>query len=396
MYDLIVIGGGPGGIFAAITAKNRGKKVLLLEKMEKLGKKLLIAGQGQCNLTHTGTREDFINKYGKNGAFLKKAFYKYPPEALIDFFEKKGLKLIVTEKGKYFPETLRSLDVLTLLRRELEGVEIRYNSPVEKIEKSDNFVVYTNNEAYNSSKLILATGGKSYEVTGSSGDGYKFSKTLGIKIIEPKPALTPCYINDYPYTPLAGVAFRDISIEHWRNGKKLDIYKGDLLFTHRNFSGPVIIDNSRYFEKADILKINYSGENKEVFEKNFRDKLKGSKLIKNIFDNQNLSERFILNMLKNLDIDENKKVCDLNKSEIKNILEAIVEAKYTISRLEGFNVAMATSGGVSLEEINKNTMECKNIKGLYIVGELLDIDGDTGGYNIQAAYSTGSLAGENI
>ena len=396
MYDVIVIGGGPGGIFAAIFAKNRGKKVLLLEKMEKLGKKLLIAGQGQCNLTHIGTKEEFLDKYGNNGAFLKKAFYKFPPGSLVNFFEQRGLKLIVTEKGKYFPETLKSLDVLALLKKELQGVDIRYHSPVEKIEKKESFSVYTKNEIFSARKVILATGGKSYEVTGSSGDGYKFSKELGISLVEPKPALTPCYINDYPYASLSGISFKSIAIEHWREGKKLDTYKGDLLFTHKNFSGPVIIDNSRYFQKADLLKINYSGENKEEFEKKFRTNLRGIKLIKNIFDNPNLSERFILTVLKNLNIDENKRVCDLNKNEIKSILEAVTEATYTISRLEGFNIAMATAGGVSLEEVNKNTMESKNIKGLYIVGELLDIDGDTGGYNIQAAYSTGALAGESI
>jgi len=173
-------------------------------------------------------------------------------------------------------------------------------------------------------------------------------------------------------------------------------YRGDLLFTHKNFSGPIIIDNSRYMEKGDILKVNYTGEKKENFEKNFRENLKSSKQIKNVFQNPNLSERFVGSTLKNLKIDGEKKTFELNKFEIKGIIEAFCTSSYEVSRLEGFNLAMATAGGVSLEEINKNTMESKKVKGLYIVGELLDIDGDTGGFNIQAAYSTGALAAENL
>lgn len=396
MFDVIVIGGGPAGIFTGIFAKNRGKKVLLLEKMEKLGKKLLIAGQGQCNLTHKGTKEDFIKRYGDNGAFLKKALYKYPPQSLIEFFEKRDLPLIMTEKGKYFPKTLKALDVLTVLKEELLGVEIKLNSPVIKIEAEECFKVYTEKEVFFSEKLVIATGGKSFEVTGSSGDGYKFSKKLGLSIIEPKPALTPCYINDYPYSSLSGVSFRDVILELWRENKKIGEYKGDLLFTHKNLSGPVIIDNSRYFLKGDRIKINYSGDKKEFFEKEFRENLKTSKKVKNIFDNPNLSERFVTATLKNLKIDEEKKANELNKIEIKGIIEKFTESFYEISRLEGFNVAMATAGGVALSEINKNTMESKKIKNLYIAGELLDIDGDTGGFNIQAAYSTGALAADNI
>lgn len=396
MYDLIIIGGGPAGIFAAIFAKNRGKKVLLLEKMEKLGKKLLIAGQGQCNLTHSGTKEDFISKYGKNGAFLKKALYKYPPQSMIDFFEKRGLPLIVTEKGKYFPKTLKSLDVLALLKEELKGVEIKYNSPVRKIIPSDSFEVLTDDKNYVGTALILATGGKSFEVTGSSGDGYTFSKSMGMEIVAPKPALTPCYIKDYPYVSLAGVSFKNAIITHWRNEKKEGHYQGDLLFTHKNFSGPVIIDNSRYFEKGDILSVNFTGIERDSFEKDFREKIKSSKQIKNVFDNENLSERFVLATLKNLGIDCDKKAFELQKGEIKSIIEAFTQSRFEVSKLEGYNVAMATAGGVSLSEINKNTMESKKIKKLFVVGELLDIDGDTGGYNIQAAYSTGALAAENV
>ena len=245
IYDVIIVGGGPSGIFSSIFAGQKGKKVLLIEKMEKLGKKFLIAGQGQCNLTHEGTREEFTKHFGTNGNFLKKALYKYPPEHLIKFFEDRNLPLIVTEKGKYFPKTLRSLDVLEVLRNELKNyeVEVKLKTPVKKIEKSEIFKIFTDNENFEAKKLIIATGGKSYEVTGSSGDGYNFSKEFGLKIVEPRPALTPCYVKDYSYTSLAGVSFKNAILELWRDNKKLGTYEGDLLFTHKNFSGPIIIDN---------------------------------------------------------------------------------------------------------------------------------------------------------
>lgn len=400
IYDVIVIGGGPSGIFAGIFSGQRGKKVLLLEKMEKLGKKLLIAGQGQCNLTHEGSREDFLKHFGVNGNFLKKALYKYPPEHLIKFFEDRKLPLIVTEKGKYFPKTLKSLDVLEVLKAELRncGVEVKLKSSVKKIEKSDIFKIFTDNETFEAKKLIIATGGKSYEVTGSSGDGYSFAKEFGLKLTEPRPALTPCYIKDYSYTSLAGVSFRDIILELWRDNKKVGAYKGDLLFTHKNLSGPVIIDNSRYMKKDDKLRLNFSGENFDIFEKNLRNIINnnGNKLVKNIFDNPNFSERFIKVILKECEISEELKCSCLKKEQIKSLVEALGNHTYEISKLEGFNIAMVTAGGVALDEINKNTMESKKIKDLYIVGELLDIDGDTGGYNIQGAYSTGSLAAESI
>lgn len=400
LYDVIVIGGGPAGIFSAIFAGQRGKKVLLLEKMEKLGKKLLIAGQGQCNLTHEGTKEDFIKKFGNNGSFLKKAFYKYPPQALIKFFEERDLPLIVTEKGKYFPKTLKSTDVLELLKTELKNskVETRLNAKVLNIIKEEHFEVFTEERSFQCRNIIIATGGKSYEVTGSSGDGYEFSKRLGLKLVEPRPALTPCYVKDYSYSSLAGISFRDVIIENWRENKKIGEYVGDLLYTHRNFSGPVIIDSSRYIKKGDILKINYSGENREDFEKEFRKKLNenSNKLIKNIFDNPNFSERFVKNILKENDISEELKCGEIRREQIKALITALTYKEYEVSRLEGFNMAMVTAGGVSLEEINKNTMESKKIKGLFVIGETLDIDGDTGGYNIQAAYSTGALAAENV
>ncbi len=209
MYDLIVIGGGPAGIFASIFAKEKGKKVLLLEKMEKIGKKLLIAGSGQCNLTHSGDYKEFLKRYGDNGKFLKRALYKYSPEHMKEFFKEKGLELVVNEKGKYFPNTYKSIDVLNLLKKELLGVEVRINSEVLGVEKvEDKFLCKTKDDKFYGKNLLIATGGLSIPQTGSSGDGYKFGRNFGHKVEELGPSLTPCYVNDYIYSDLSGISFR--------------------------------------------------------------------------------------------------------------------------------------------------------------------------------------------
>ncbi len=399
MYDLIVVGAGPAGIFASIFAKERGKKVLLLEKMEKIGKKLLIAGSGQCNLTHRGDYKEFLTRYGNNGKFLKRALYKYSPEHLKFFFRDRGLGLVVNEKGKYFPNTYRSLDVLSLLKKELEGVEVRTNSKVLNIEKiNNNFLCKIKDDNFCGKNVLIATGGLSFELTGSSGDGYRFSKNFGHKVKDLSPALTPCYVNDYVYSDLSGTSFRNIEIDIIREKKLIKNLYGDLLLTHKNFSGPIIIDGSRYMKRGDTLKIRFTKLKKEIFEEDFRKSIRenGNKQLKNLIVDENLSGRFIEKELKLLGIDKDKKGFELKKEDIFNIIKVFCQKKFIISNLEGYNIAMVTKGGVSLEEINKNTFESKLIKGLYFAGEVLDLDGDTGGFNIQCAYSTGALVAESI
>lgn len=400
VYDLIVVGGGPGGIFGAIYAKNSGKKVLLLEKMEKLGKKLLLAGSGQCNLTHSGDYKEFLDKYGENGKFLKRALYKYPPEKMIEFFEKRGLKLLCNDKGKYFPETMRALDVLNILKKELDGVEVLVEANVEKVinKGKAGFLCHSSKGIFQGENVLISTGGLSYGVTGSTGDGYAFAKNMGHNIVEPRPALTSCYVKDYSYGDLSGLSFDNIEIEIYRNNKFIFKNKGPFLFTHKNLSGPLIIDASRYMKKEDILSINFVGIDKEEFINIIRTKIgnEGGRQIKNLFAFLELPHRFISKVLEEGKINIEKKVAEITKEEIKFIVEALCQKTFVISKLEGYNNAMATAGGIDLKNINKNTMESKIVKGLYFAGEVLDIDGDTGGYNIQCAYSTGALIGEEI
>ncbi|MGL4253261.1 MAG: NAD(P)/FAD-dependent oxidoreductase [Fusobacteriaceae bacterium] len=400
-YDLVVVGAGPAGIFAAIEVAEQGKKVLLLEKNKKIGKKLLIAGQGRCNLTNSCEFKEFFMKYGNEGRFLKSALNEFKPKDLISWFGEKGLKLVlVKETGKYFPETMRSLDVLELLQKEMKraGVEVATDQFVEKIqEQSEGYILVTKSEEYFGKNILIATGGASYPATGTTGDGYIYAKKLGHKIINPKPCLTPVYVDSYPFADLSGISFSDIKIDLWREGKILKSTRGDILFTHHNLSGPGIIDFSRYILKDDILGINFlkiGGEEfgRELIEGANRN---GKQSIKNFLLQYALPERFIKKLLNLWGIDEMKKLSEISKAD-RVLLIQIADYRMRVTRLGGMEIAMATSGGISLDEVNPKTMESRLLKNLYFAGEVLDIDGDTGGFNIQAAFSTGYLAGKSI
>lgn len=400
LYDLIIVGGGPAGIFSAIFAGNKGLKVLLLEKNKKLGKKLLIAGSGKCNLTHTGDYKEFIEKYGENGKFLKKALYNFKPSDMIKFFQDNGLYLVKNENGKYFPHTFKSQDVLDLLLNlcKKAGVKILTENEVHSIESFENFEIKTINDKFVSKNVLITTGGLSFPQTGSDGAGYKFSKNLGHSLEDTKPCLTPIFVNDYNFSDLSGIAFYNISMMIIRDNKKLMEKTGDMLFTHKNLSGPLIIDNSRYIKKGDILSFNFVSMPYEKFNNNLLDKIGkyGTKSVKNLLLDFNLPERFIKKILSLYNISDGKKCAEISKTERTLLVKNLTEYQFGVSRLASYDVAMATKGGIKLNEINSKTMESKLIKGLYFAGEVLDIDGNTGGYNIQAAASMGVLAVSSI
>lgn len=401
IYDLIVIGGGPAGIFAAIYAAKKNMSVAIIEKKNSIGKKILVAGSGKCNVTHQGEINYFLNRYGDHGKFLKNALYKYKPEDLIDFIESKGLKMQALENGKIFPETMRSTDVLNLLIKELKKlkVDIFTNSPVISSEKKNEiFKIETDNEIFSGKNLLISTGGKSYPATGSEGDGYKLAQMFGHSIEAPRPALTTVYVNDYPYADLSGISFQNVKIELYRENKKVKEHYGDVLFTHSNLSGPGIIDFSRYFLKGDTLFINFTGKESEDISEEIIEasKTNGKQSIKRFFSRYNIPERFLKKLFKMHDIDENVKLGELSKADRVLLTKKLSKHEFLISRLGNFDVAMATAGGVKLKEVNQKTMESKLLKNLYFAGELLDIDGDTGGFNIQAACSTGVLAAKSI
>ncbi|GLI58015.1 FAD-dependent oxidoreductase [Propionigenium maris DSM 9537] len=403
LYDLIVVGGGPAGIFGAIYASQRGLKVAILEKKNRMGKKLLAAGAGKCNLTHSGEPKDFLNHFGDNGKFLKSSLYSYKPEDLKKFFSDNKLPLVlVEESGKYFPETFSSVDVVNLLYTvcKKNKVDIFENTRVEKLLsiEDDNFLIETSGEKFMAKNILLATGGKSYPATGSEGDGYPLAKKLGHLVLEPKPALTPIFVRDYPFTDLSGISFKNAGLELYRDNKKVGETRGDLLFTHKNFSGPLILDFSRYIHKGDQVKINYLGVKRSQLEETFLEKasLSGKQGIKRFLSELGAPERFIKKFLKLLNISDDKKLSEISKKERNSILTGLCEMPFEVSKLGDYSIAMVTTGGISLKEINPKTMESKIVKGLYFAGEVVDIDGDTGGFNIQAACSMGVLAAKSI
>jgi predicted Rossmann fold flavoprotein len=400
-FDVIVIGAGPAGLFAAFTSAAKGLSVCMLEKKASPGLKLLIAGTGQCNVTHAGTIGDFLNHYSEKSRFVRPSLYGFTNNDLIAFFKVRGLTLIEVNLGKIFPETLSSKDVLRVLMHESskQNVTIFYNSAVTGITKAEQvFEILTPSGLYRAKNVIIATGGRSYPTTGSTGDGYTLAQELGHTVSEIAPSLTPVYIRDFFFTSCAGISLDQMTIQLYRDGKKIKQTKGDVLFTHKGLSGPGIIDFSRHILAADVIQLSLVDfKNSEEFEKDFLAELSvnGKKLLKNLLTRYEIPERLVVAIFELIGISLEIKSSDLDKKTRKLIVENLTQLPFVVDRLGGFKEAMATRGGVNLPEVNPNTMESRLINGLYFAGEVLDIDGDTGGYNIQFACSSGVLAGKN-
>lgn len=401
-YSLIVIGGGPAGLFCAARVAAAGKTVLLLEKMPGCGKKLLITGAGQCNFTHEGEISSFLDKYGGNGKFLRPCLMEFSNSDLIGFFAERGLPAASDESGKVFPASRKAGDVLSLLLSECRnhGVEIRSREPVRDAEVVDTgYQVRTDHGVFRSAALAIATGGSSYPGTGSTGDGYAFAKKLGHTITPPAPALAPVYGKDYQFSSLAGISFPAASFSQFRNGKKLRQSSGDLLFTHTGLSGPGILHLSRYLEPGDVLKISFiPGTDPVHLKKRLTEWISenGTRPVKSFLTENSLPSRFAAMLLGLSGIPSGQTGAHLQKSSRDCLVATIAGYPFPVSRLAGFDEAMVTRGGVALTEIHPRTMESRIIPQLYCIGEVLDIDGDTGGYNLQAAFSTAMAAGRDI
>ncbi len=401
-YDVIIIGAGPAGLFSALSLES--KKVLIIEKNKNAGKKLMISGAGQCNYTNSCELSEFLSRYGSKGRLLKNALYNFTNRDTMEFFRRKGLKSMVRDDGKVFPVTLDASDILKVLLKSVKEneAEIIYDEAAMKAEYDSlkgMFTVRTNKSTYVGERFIVSAGGMSYPLTGSTGDGYLLAQGFGHKIVKPSEALTPVYVRDYGFKNLSGVSFEDVKVSQWRDGRKLKEFTGDFLFTHVNISGPVILNNSRYFEKGDTLKINFTSySNNEEF-RVFLDELilgSGGSGVASVLKRLNLPKRFIEKITEIGNIDGEIKCSQLHKEERRKLCELLSAHPFTVERLGGFNVAMVTKGGVAVDEINFKTMESKLQPNLYFAGEVIDYDGDTGGYNIQAAFSTGKLAADSI
>ncbi len=409
---VIVIGGGPAGMMAAITSAQNGNKVIILEKMERLGRKLLITGKGRCNITSSLPIEDFIQNTPGNGQFLYSCFKNYTNNDIIEFLKQQGLEVKEERGNRIFPVTDKSIDVLECFKKKLKqlNVDIKYNTKVTEIIKTENGLeVKTEHDTIKAEKIILSTGGKSYPLTGSTGDGYKLAQKLGHTITEIKPSLVPleCY-EKHTCKNLQGLSLKNISIQIRNIENNKTIYEdfGEMIFTHFGVSGPTILSSSAHLvrqknikeylkNKKIILKIDFKPalSEEKLDERILRDfsELK-NKQFKNSLDKL-LPQKLIPIIIEKSQIDPNKKVNEIKKQERKNLIKILKNFELTISNFRPIEEAIITSGGINIKEINPKTMESKIVKGLYFAGEIIDVDSYTGGFNLQIAYSTGYTAG---
>ena len=400
--DVVIIGAGPAGLFCAIHAAGPGRRILVLEKMETPAQKLLLAGSGQCNITHEGGIENFPAHYGEAGTFLKPALLAFSNRDLIGFFQERGLAMEVREDGKVFPATRKSSDVLSLLISacENQGVALRFGEPVTGLTKEQGgFGITTARNRYPASCLVIATGGASYPATGSTGDGYRFAAGMGHTLTEIAPALAPLLIREFPFSDLAGMSFPRMHFSVWREGKKLFHHTGDVLFTHTGLSGPGILDCSRNIRSGDIVRLSFTnGECHEGFRRLFLEQsaAQGTRRVTSVISDYHIPERLVKRILELASIPLEITCAHLSHQHRRALVSSLTGYPLTVDALGDFSVAMVTRGGIARDEVNSKTMESRIVKNLYFAGEVLDIDGDTGGYNIQSAFSTGMLAAQGI
>lgn len=398
-YDTIIIGAGPAGLFAAACI-NRGR-TLILEKKEKPGRKLMISGSGQCNFTNSGPVSGFSTHYGNNYGFMKPALETFTNHHAVNWFEKRGIKTITDKNGKIFPASLKASDILnTLLKAASEqNARLMTGLAVQSARvEGGMFLVETADRRFTSVNLILGTGGLSYPSTGSTGDGYSFAKSLGHSIVSPKPALTPVFIKGFEYDDLAGVSLKNAQIMLFRDKREIGSHPGDIVFTHKGLSGPGILDFSRFFEAGDTLKINLCNLQPQEFERQFTEAASenGKTLLSTFLRNAGLTRSLLRIVAKKSGVNPEKPLAEISKQARKALTEQACSHSFIIEKTAGYKTAMATAGGVSLTEVDPLTMESKLVENLYFAGEILDIDGDTGGYNIQAAFSTAWMAAQAI
>jgi len=405
-YDVIVIGGGPAGMMAAGRAGEKGGRVLLLEKNRSLGVKLLITGHGRCNITNKiESAREMAGKFGPNGKFLISALTKFGVKETIAFFESRGVLTKIEKNGRVITKSDRADDVLGALAAYMEKnrVEVRLNAEVKSIERSggrvEKLALATGEELF-ATKFVITTGGKSYPATGSTGDGFEWARALGHNVVCPTPSLTPVILKDGFVKELEGLSLRDVRVAAFKDKKKLASFTGDLVFTSRGMSGPMIMNMSKAIRpelpgevalKVDLL----PEEDPAGLEKRIMADFQGAPnaLVKTCLD-KFLPNKLVAVVLKVAGVDPEKKAGRVTKEERKTLLRLIKEFEVKVIGLHGFEKAVVTSGGVDLKEVDSRTMRSKILENLYFAGEVLDLDGPSGGYNLQVCWSTGYIAGE--
>lgn len=411
MKNVVITGGGPAGMMAAITAARRGFRVTLVEKNEKLGKKLFITGKGRCNITNAGDSEDLFNSIVTNRKFMFSSFNGFSNYDTLGFFDELGLHIKIERGNRVFPESDHSSDVIGALNRELKrlSVDVRLNTEVKDIivngGKATGVVVNCSGKesTIQADNVIVATGGNSYQSTGSTGDGYRFARKLGHSVTPIVPALVPFNVAEDWESDLQGLSLKNVSIVVL-DGKQ-EIYSdfGEMLFTHFGVSGPLILSASSFAARRIkehplklVIDLKPALSHEQLDERILRDfDEEKNKAFKNSLDKL-LPKKMIPVIVRLSDIDGNKKVNEITKQERQKLVSLIKGLELTITGLRGFNEAIITQGGINVREINPTTMESKLVKNLYFAGEVLDVDALTGGFNLQIAWSTGYAAADHL
>ncbi|MBZ9691591.1 NAD(P)/FAD-dependent oxidoreductase [Clostridium sp. M14] len=405
MSKVIVIGAGPAGMMAAITAAKE-HKVTLLDGNERLGKKLFITGKGRCNVTNAKDISEFFDYIPGNPHFLYSALYTFTNEDTMNFFSNEGIKLKVERGDRVFPESDKSSDIIRGLSNALSrtDVEIKLNSKVTDIKYKNNSITgieINNDEILKADYYIIATGGASYPLTGSRGEGQEFSKKLGHKIIPLKPALVPMVVKDAKTKELMGLSLKNVEVTIKENDKKV-VYKnfGEMLFTHFGVSGPLILSGSRFIENNKNYKLHIDlkpslnlGELDKRIQRDFNKYL--NKDFKNSL-NELLPQKLIPMIIEMSNIPEEKKVNEITKEERRNLVNLLKDFSFDLNGLRPLAEGIVTKGGIDVKEIDPSTMKSKIIDNLSFCGEVMDVDAFTGGYNVQIAFATGVIAGSHI
>ncbi len=396
-----VIGGGPAGMMAAGTAIEYGADVTLFEHTDRLGKKLAITGKGRCNVTNNTNVNNFLESVTRNSRFLYTALYAFPPERTIEFFENLGVALKTERGNRVFPNDDKAKTIVGAMKKYCSGAKIIYEN-IFSVKYIDGQFCVKGKKEYTFDSVILATGGKSYPLTGSDGSGFGIATKLGHSVTELSPSLIPIESKSKLCSEMMGLSLKNVAIKIFdKSGKIIYTDFGEMMFTHFGVTGPMILSASAYIKEKDISALTLSIDLKPALDEKTLD----ARLLSDFKERANkdfsnslgalLPSKMIEPFIKLSGIDGRKKVNSITKEERRNILSLLKDFKIPLSKLRPIEEAIITSGGVEVKEINPKTMESKIIPGLYFAGEMIDVDAYTGGFNLQIAYSTGYLAGKN-
>jgi hypothetical protein len=409
MSNVIVIGGGAAGLMAGYAAGICGHQVTILEKNEKLGKKIYITGKGRCNFTNACDTEDFFKNVVSNPKFLYSALYTFSPDSMIGFVESQGIPTKVERGNRAFPESDHASDITKALEKAIKeyGVNVRLRTEVKDILIEDNKVIgvkLSDGSIINCDNVILCTGGLSYHTTGSTGDGLKWARKLGLKVTECRPALVPLNCKESYIPEMQGLALKNVNLTIKDGKMKLYDSFGEMLFTHFGVSGPLVLSASSIIGK----RLQETGELKALVDLKPAlsvDEL-SNRVLRDFNDNMNkhlssvlrglLPSSMVPVFIELLDFDDSRQINSITKEERTNLIALLKAFPFTIRGLREYKEAIITQGGISVKEVDPSTMKCKNIEGLSFAGEVLDLDAFTGGFNLQIAWSTGYLAGLSI